>query len=149
MPHQNIDSDTLLSRAETASALTAAGYPIATATLDTMATRGGGPPFRKFGKWPRYRWGNAVDWAQARTSPLVHSTSELDRSSDPTASIAASDTSDPETVTCPHCGAPVSRSADAVAPPARVVHLPTNRAVSTRRGRRPPPDTGDYLPPAA
>src|SRR6516162_1231856 len=38
------DPDALLGRKQTADALTEAGYPVAAATLTTMASRGGGPP---------------------------------------------------------------------------------------------------------
>ena len=38
--------DALLTRSETAAALTAAGFPVRAATLATKATRGGGPAFR-------------------------------------------------------------------------------------------------------
>jgi hypothetical protein len=41
--------DTLLRRKATAEALTAAGFPTAEKTLATKATRGGGPPYRKYG----------------------------------------------------------------------------------------------------
>ena len=56
----------MLTRDETAVALTAAGYPIRSATLGTKATRGGGPPFRRFGTRSLYRWGDAIDWAEGR-----------------------------------------------------------------------------------
>ena len=66
------DSDFLLSRVETAKALTEGGYPIKAKTLATMATRGGGPPYRKWSKVTLYRWGDALQWAQARlTGPQV------------------------------------------------------------------------------
>jgi len=70
--------DVLLTRRDAAAALTAAGYPVARATLATRASRGGGPPYRKFGRLPIYRWGDLLDWAEARLSPSVRSTSELD-----------------------------------------------------------------------
>jgi hypothetical protein len=60
------DRDDLLTRDETAVALTAAGYPIRSATLGTKATRGGGPPFSLFGTRSLYRWGEALDWAEGR-----------------------------------------------------------------------------------
>jgi hypothetical protein len=69
--------DTLLSRADTAAALQAAGFKVARSTLNTIACRGGGPPFQKFGKYPLYRWGDALAWAQGRLSAPVRSTSEL------------------------------------------------------------------------
>lgn len=72
------DPDALLNRRDTAEALTAAGYPTAPATLATLATRGGGPPFRKYGRWPVYRWGDALEWARSRLSAPMRSTSEGD-----------------------------------------------------------------------
>jgi hypothetical protein len=72
------DLDTLLTRHAAAAALTAAGYPIARATLATRASRGGGPPYRRFGTRPLYRWGDLLEWAQSRLSPPMCSTSEAD-----------------------------------------------------------------------
>jgi hypothetical protein len=64
------DLDTLLTRSEAAAALTEAGYRTASATLATMASRGGGPPFQKYGPRPLYRLGEILDWARARlTTP--------------------------------------------------------------------------------
>lgn len=76
------DLNALLSRKATADALTAAGFPVAEATLATKASRGGGPPFRHFGRIPLYRWGDALDWAMSRLGPRVSSTAELDRARD-------------------------------------------------------------------
>jgi hypothetical protein len=59
-----IDRDTLLSRKQLAEALTARGFPVAEATLASMAVRGGGPPFQKFGPYVRISWGNGLDWAK-------------------------------------------------------------------------------------
>lgn len=70
--------DALLRRRALAEALTAAGFPVAESSLATRATRGGGPPFRRFGLIPLYRWADAVEWAEARLSPPVRSTAELD-----------------------------------------------------------------------
>jgi hypothetical protein len=61
--------DDLLTRDETAVALTAAGYPIRSATLGTKATRGGGPSFRRFGTRSLYRWGDALDILPALITP--------------------------------------------------------------------------------
>jgi hypothetical protein len=72
------DLDTLLSRKATSAALTLAGFPVAEATLATMATRGGGPPYRLFGRKPLYRLGDAIDWANRRLSNPVRSTSEAE-----------------------------------------------------------------------
>jgi hypothetical protein len=68
--------ETLLRRAEAAAALTAAGFPTATATLATKASRGGGPVFRLYGHIPLYRWADLLSWAQARTSEPRRTTSE-------------------------------------------------------------------------
>lgn len=70
--------DALLRRVETAAALTGAGFPIAAKTLATMATRGGGPTYRTFGRTVLYRWGDALAWAENRLSAPRGSTSELD-----------------------------------------------------------------------
>ena len=72
------DPDTLLTRDAVAVALSAAGYPITSPTLATKATRGGGPPYRKFGNRPLYRWADALDWARGRLSKTVTSSSELE-----------------------------------------------------------------------
>jgi hypothetical protein len=72
------DLDVLLRRDATAEALTAAGYPTAKSTLAWFASMGGGPPFQRYGKYPLYRWGGALAWAQERLSRPVNSTSELD-----------------------------------------------------------------------
>jgi hypothetical protein len=73
-----MDPETLLRRRPAANALTAAGYPVAPATLATLACRGGGPRYRKFGRVPLYRWGDLLDWARSRLSAPVRSTSEVD-----------------------------------------------------------------------
>lgn len=70
--------DTLLTRSRTAEALTTAGYPIATATLRTMVTRGGGPIYRTFGRVAVYRWADALAWAEGRLSAPRRNTSEND-----------------------------------------------------------------------
>jgi len=70
--------DSLLTRDRTAAALTEAGFPVRAKTLATKATRGGGPPYRKFGLRVLYRWGDALAWAEARLSAMHSSTSESD-----------------------------------------------------------------------
>jgi hypothetical protein len=72
------DLDAQLRRDATAKALTEAGFPISAPTLATLACRGGGPKYRKFGKYPVYRWGDSLEWARSRLGPVVSSTSELD-----------------------------------------------------------------------
>ena len=63
-----LPDDLMLRRAATARALTKAGYPVAASTLATMASRGGGPPYRLWGRVPLYRWNDALTWARSRTS---------------------------------------------------------------------------------
>jgi hypothetical protein len=70
--------DLLLTRRDAAAALTEAGYPTRPATLATKASRGGGPPFRKYGRRVLYRWADCLGWAEAMCSPVIGSTSELD-----------------------------------------------------------------------
>lgn len=71
-------ADDLLTRTQAAAALTAAGYPTATATLATKASRGGGPLYRTYSGRALYRWADLLAWAESRTSPPRSSTSEAD-----------------------------------------------------------------------
>jgi hypothetical protein len=70
--------DALLRRKILAEALTEAGFPTASATLASQATRGGGPPFRLYGRIPLYRWADALEWAKSRLSGPFQNTSERD-----------------------------------------------------------------------
>jgi hypothetical protein len=72
------DVDALLTREQTAAALTSAGFPTKAKTLATKATRGGGPAYRHWGARPLYRWGDVLSWAQARLTEPVCSSSEAD-----------------------------------------------------------------------
>lgn len=71
------DPETLLVRETLSTALKEAGFPISAATLATKASRGGGPPYRKFGPRALYPWGTSLEWARSKLGPLVTSTSEL------------------------------------------------------------------------
>lgn len=53
------------------------------ATLAKYASIGGGPPFRRAGRFPIYDTADLDRWARMHVSPLVHSTSELTSSLDP------------------------------------------------------------------
>ena len=53
------------------------GIPCAPATLAKYACLGGGPPFRKAGKFPIYSRDDLDAWAQQRLGKCVQSTSEL------------------------------------------------------------------------
>jgi hypothetical protein len=70
------DFDQLLTREQTAAALTAAGFPTKSKTLATKATRGGGPPYRLYSARALYRWGDVLEWAKSRLTPVQSSTSE-------------------------------------------------------------------------
>lgn len=71
-----VPSSVLLRRGACAVNLTRAGFPITPKTLASMATRGGGPPYHKFGRAVLYRWSDALAWAEARLSPARRSSSE-------------------------------------------------------------------------
>ncbi|HEY3910622.1 MAG TPA: DNA-binding protein [Stellaceae bacterium] len=51
------------------------GFEISAATLATMATRGGGPVFQRFGRKPVYTEDDLLAWATGRLSPPMTSTS--------------------------------------------------------------------------
>jgi hypothetical protein len=70
--------DILLRRRAAAAALTEAGFPTAAATLAAFVCRGGGPPFRRYGKYPLYKLDDLIEWAQARLGPPIRSSSEAD-----------------------------------------------------------------------
>jgi hypothetical protein len=76
------DPNTLLRRRPAAEALTAAGFPVSEKTLATKAVRGGGPPYRLFGRTVLYRWADALAWAESRLSAPRCSTSEADAQRD-------------------------------------------------------------------
>ncbi|MGE4048418.1 MAG: hypothetical protein AB7F35_26420 [Acetobacteraceae bacterium] len=72
-PHIEPGPDTLLERKALAAALTARGFRIAATTLAVRAsdpTRGGSPPFRRFGRRILYRWQDALDWAEGSMSEV-------------------------------------------------------------------------------
>lgn len=77
---ENVDA--LLNRDQTAAALTEAGFQTKPKTLATKASRGGGPPYRLFGKRPLYRWGDALAWAHSRLTEPRRNTSEQDSGED-------------------------------------------------------------------
>lgn len=66
-----VDPETRLTRRNGAAALTEAGFPTAPATLATLASRGGGPVYRRYG-------GDLLEWAQSRLGAPMRSTSEAD-----------------------------------------------------------------------
>ena len=60
--------------------LTHHGIRAKPATLAKYASMGGGPPFRRAGRFPVYDIEDLDHWASMRVSPLVHATSELEPS---------------------------------------------------------------------
>jgi hypothetical protein len=68
--------DALLLRDQAAKALTEEGFKTSKSTLATLAVRGGGPVFRKFGTRPLYKWADLLAWAESKTSAPRRSTSE-------------------------------------------------------------------------
>lgn len=72
------DPEALLMRDQAAAALTERGYKTSKATLATLASRGGGPAFVKFGPRPLYRLRDLLAWAESRLSAPRRSTSEAD-----------------------------------------------------------------------
>jgi len=66
-----------LRRSEAADFLTGEGYPTARATLQKLATVGGGPAFRRWGRIALYDHADLVAWAESRRSRKVASASEL------------------------------------------------------------------------
>jgi hypothetical protein len=71
-----LEPETLLARRALALALRERGFPVAEATLATKATRGGGPPYSRFGNRVLYRWGTALAWAEARLTPPAPTAAE-------------------------------------------------------------------------
>jgi hypothetical protein len=55
------------------------GIPCSPKTLAKYACVGGGPPFRRAGRFPLYPVSGLDGWAKSKIGPLVRSTSELHR----------------------------------------------------------------------
>jgi hypothetical protein len=72
----SVDPKTFLTRFQVAEALEACGIPLSYDTLATKATRGGGPPFRIFGKSAVYQWGDVVAWVLETMGEPARTTSE-------------------------------------------------------------------------
>ena len=58
----------LLTRDAVAVALTEAGFPTSASTLAAMKCRGGGPPFKVYGRTPLYQLSPCLDWAKRRST---------------------------------------------------------------------------------
>ena len=68
----------LLTRPKASQFLKDRGFPTACATLATKATRGGGPEYVRYGRRPLYRPEKLLEWAHARLSKPVRSSSETE-----------------------------------------------------------------------
>jgi hypothetical protein len=74
----DIEPSGRLSRKEAAQYLKSKhGIRASTATLAKLACIGGGPAFRREGRFPVYEAVDLDEWAEKRLSKKVHSTSEL------------------------------------------------------------------------
>jgi hypothetical protein len=71
-----IPLDAKLTRDRAAQALTAEGLPTSAATLATLASRGGGPPYQRYGRLAIYTWGPTLEWAMGRMSRPARSAIE-------------------------------------------------------------------------
>jgi hypothetical protein len=76
MALEAIDPRTFLTRSQLADALEQCGIPLSYDTLATKATRGGGPPFRIFGKSAVYQWCDVVAWVRETMGEPARTTSE-------------------------------------------------------------------------
>jgi hypothetical protein len=61
-----IDPHAMMPRKKLAASLTAIGFRCSAATLACLASRGGGPPFAKWGALAVYEWADGIRWAQAK-----------------------------------------------------------------------------------
>jgi hypothetical protein len=52
------------------------GIPLSANTLAKLAVTGGGPPFRKVGRFPVYEAADIVSWMESRIGPKQRSTSD-------------------------------------------------------------------------
>ena len=73
-----MDQQQFLGRVAAANFLAERGFPCTCATLATLVTRGGGPPFTKFGPRALYRPSDLIAWAERKLSAPRRSTSEAD-----------------------------------------------------------------------
>jgi hypothetical protein len=72
----SIPAETFLTRLKVAQAQNACGVPCSPKTLASDASRGGGPPYHRFGRIVLYRWGDVVHWAVAKLGAPAATSSE-------------------------------------------------------------------------
>jgi hypothetical protein len=74
-----IDPNHFLTRAQTSAALRdELGIDVPRSSLDTMASRGGGPKYYRFGNRALHRWGDTLEWIRGRLGPAITCAAELD-----------------------------------------------------------------------
>jgi hypothetical protein len=73
---ESVDPRAFLTRFQVAEALEACGIPLSYDTLATKATRGGGPPFRIFGKSAVYQWADVIAWVIETMGEPARTTAE-------------------------------------------------------------------------
>jgi hypothetical protein len=74
---RGIDPGTLMEPAALSENLGLSGLKVATTTLESLRSRGGGPPFRKFGRRRLYAWGDGALWALGQLTGPLTSTSDV------------------------------------------------------------------------
>lgn len=67
----------LLTRKEAAKYLTEHYGPTSEPALAKAAVTGGGPPYRKYGRWPLYAEADLDTYGESRLGPLVTSTAQM------------------------------------------------------------------------
>jgi hypothetical protein len=75
-PLDAIDPGTFFTRPQLSDTLEECGIPLSADTLATKATRGGGPPFRIFGKSAVYQWADVVEWVRETMGEPACTTAE-------------------------------------------------------------------------
>jgi hypothetical protein len=72
------DPNRRYTRKQLAQVLTDLGFPTTRATLQTLVSRGGGPPFERYGRWSLYLGKTALAWAESRCRPVCSPNRERD-----------------------------------------------------------------------
>jgi hypothetical protein len=78
MPYGQTSHAGFMTRQRLADELTRLGLPTSAATLASLATRGGGPKYFKYGRRVVYRWPEVMVWLESRLGAAIHHTSEVD-----------------------------------------------------------------------
>jgi hypothetical protein len=70
------------------------GYPCSPRTLAKYAVAGGGPAFRRAGRFPLYSIPDLDDWFQSKIGPRIRSSSEARSTKEPATTSKGGSTSD-------------------------------------------------------